>query len=88
MNIFIYEFVTGGGLFFDESLAAGDTDSLAAEGRAMLTALAEDFLAIDGVSVTVLQDKQKRGQDSFSCRPTQCLLLLYYYYQITSSTNF
>ena len=56
MNIFLYEFVTGGGLFFEESLAASDADSLAGEGRAMLLALAEDFLAIDGVSVTVLQD--------------------------------
>lgn len=37
-------------------MAASDADSLAAEGRAMLLALAEDFLAIDGVSVAVLQD--------------------------------
>lgn len=53
MHLFLYEWVTGGGLVEEPgSLPA----SLLAEGEAMLSALAADFLAIDGVRVSVLRD--------------------------------
>jgi predicted ATP-grasp superfamily ATP-dependent carboligase len=51
-RILLYEFVTGGGCY---SLAGPAPDSLLAEGRAMLSALAED-LALAGHSVDVLID--------------------------------
>ena len=55
MRIFVYEFVTGGGL-----LSAGPQESpapsLAREGAAMVTALAADFAAIDGTHVVVMWD--------------------------------
>src|SRR5690348_14593379 len=55
MRIFLYEFVTGGG---GRSLDADGPppESLAQEGEAMITTLAADFLAIDGVTITTLRD--------------------------------
>lgn len=55
MNIFLYEYVTGGGL-----LAAGEpADSpLLTEGRAMLRALAEDLAELHATTVHVLQDRR------------------------------
>lgn len=53
MNILLYEFATGGGLF------AKDTADWAAylrEGDAMLGALAEDFLALPRVDISILRD--------------------------------
>ncbi|HVC96420.1 MAG TPA: ATP-grasp domain-containing protein [Pirellulales bacterium] len=55
-RIFIYEFTTGGGLLAlnqDAPLAR-----LVDEGRAMVTALAADFAAIDGVEVKFLADRR------------------------------
>lgn len=53
MHIFLYEWVTGGGL-------VGETgrlpESLLIEGQAMLTALATDFTAIPDTNVTILRD--------------------------------
>ncbi|HEY2894259.1 MAG TPA: ATP-grasp domain-containing protein, partial [Pirellulales bacterium] len=51
-RILLYEFVTGGGCY---SLAGPAPDSLLAEGRAMLGALAQDF-ALAGHSLDVLID--------------------------------
>jgi tyramine---L-glutamate ligase len=53
MHVFLYEWVTGGGLV-DESgrLPA----SMLAEGSAMITALAADFAAVDNCQVSVLRD--------------------------------
>jgi predicted ATP-grasp superfamily ATP-dependent carboligase len=56
MRILVYEFVSGGGWY-----STGDDappESLLAEGRAMLTALASDFAAIDGVNVDVFADER------------------------------
>ncbi len=54
VRVFLYEFITGGGL-----LTAGEgppAGSLLQEGAAMLAALAEDFSRISGVTVDVLHD--------------------------------
>lgn len=59
MNVFIYEFLTGGGLFAleqAENTAPAAGDSLLIEGRAMVEAVAADFAAIDGVTVHLLRD--------------------------------
>ena len=53
MHVFLYEWVTGGGLVEEPGPLPR---SLLTEGTAMLTALAADFLAIDGVRVSMLQD--------------------------------
>ena len=58
MNIFLYEFVTGGGWY-----SCGDDscpDSLLAEARAMVEALASDLMALEGVSLTILADQQRQ----------------------------
>ncbi len=53
MHIFLYEWITGGGLVEEPSPLP---PSLLAEGTAMLTALASDFSGIEGVKVSVLRD--------------------------------
>ena len=53
MHVFLHEWITGGGLV-DESGRL--PISLLAEGSAMVSALAADFLRIDGCQVTVLRD--------------------------------
>jgi len=53
MHIFLYEWITGGGLVEEPGSLPS---SLLAEGSAMLTALAADFKAIEGCRVTVLRD--------------------------------
>jgi predicted ATP-grasp superfamily ATP-dependent carboligase len=56
MRILVYEFVTGGGWY-----STGDgapPESLLTEGRAMLTALASDFTAIEGVHVDMLANER------------------------------
>jgi len=55
MRIFVYEFLTGGGLL-DEGGAAADVQSLHDEGAAMVAALAGDFAALSEVEVTILRD--------------------------------
>lgn len=53
-NVFVYEFVTGGGLLdaADDSML----HELAAEGAAMLSALVADFAVVPGVRVSWLRD--------------------------------
>jgi tyramine---L-glutamate ligase len=53
LRIFVYEFITGGGLL---GSPAAPSASLLAEGRAMVQALVADFSAIDGAHVTTLCD--------------------------------
>ena len=53
MHFFLYEWVTGGGLVEEPGPLPR---SMLTEATAMLTALAADFLAIDGSRVSVLQD--------------------------------
>lgn len=55
MLIFVYEFVTGGGTFCDDSFGP-PADSLLAQGAAMCAALAADFDRIEGVEVLTLRD--------------------------------
>jgi predicted ATP-grasp superfamily ATP-dependent carboligase len=52
-RIFVYEFITGGGLLSQAEPPGG---SLLREGRAMAAALAEDFAAVPGAQVFLLQD--------------------------------
>jgi predicted ATP-grasp superfamily ATP-dependent carboligase len=55
MRIFLYEYVTGGGLF---TLSPGEppAGSLLAEGQAMFSALACDFAALPACSISTLHD--------------------------------
>src|SRR5688572_31012221 len=54
MRIFVDEFLTSGGLLSHGWM--DDAASLAREGAAMVSALAEDFARMDGASVTVKRD--------------------------------
>ncbi|RIK76010.1 MAG: hypothetical protein DCC67_14425, partial [Planctomycetota bacterium] len=53
MHVFLYEWVTGGGLVDEHGRLPR---SLLAEGSAMITALAADFLGVDGARVSLLRD--------------------------------
>jgi predicted ATP-grasp superfamily ATP-dependent carboligase len=53
MHVFLYEWVTGGGLMEQPGRLPG---SLVSEGSAMISALAADFAALEGRRVTVLRD--------------------------------
>jgi len=53
MHIFLYEWITGGGLVEEPGPLP---PTMLLEGAAMLTALAADFAAIDGAHVTLLRD--------------------------------
>ena len=54
-RIFVYELITGGGLYSVNG-APLPSGSLLREGLAMLSAVVEDFAAIPGTNVTVLRD--------------------------------
>ncbi|HVA50065.1 MAG TPA: ATP-grasp domain-containing protein [Pirellulales bacterium] len=60
MKMFVYEYLTGGGLLADAGMSAG-IDSLAREGRAMCAALAADFAAVGGIEVMCLHDARQAG---------------------------
>lgn len=53
MHVFLYEWVTGGGLVDQSGKLPA---SMLAEGAAMLTAVAADLVAIEGAKVTLLRD--------------------------------
>ncbi|MAT71508.1 MAG: hypothetical protein CMJ58_18530 [Planctomycetaceae bacterium] len=59
MHVFIYEWITGGGLV---EQAGRLPESLLAEGAAMTAAVAEDFLALDDCRVTRLADPRVSHQ--------------------------
>lgn len=65
MHIFLYEWITGGGLVEEPSPLP---ESLLIEGRAMLTALAADFDAIPDTQVTVLWDARLDAFSQHRCR--------------------
>ena len=65
MHIFLYEYITGGGLFGSDNRRL---TSLRAEGEAMLAALAADFAAIEGVQLTVLRDARLTDFELPDCR--------------------
>lgn len=55
-TVFLYEHITGGGMMNDD--VPSPTNSLLNEGRAMITAIAEDFLRIRGVQVHLMLDSR------------------------------
>jgi hypothetical protein len=63
MRIFLYEFITGGGMF---SVAPNElpTGSLLREGAAMFACLAEDFAGIPDTEVVALRDERLAITDS------------------------
>jgi predicted ATP-grasp superfamily ATP-dependent carboligase len=65
MKLFLYEFITGGGLLAESQ---PPSDSLLAEGRAMISALAEDFSQIDQVEVMLMADARLDLQFPSSCQ--------------------
>jgi predicted ATP-grasp superfamily ATP-dependent carboligase len=68
MHIFLYEWITGGGLVEEPSPLP---ESLLIEGRAMLTALAADFAAIPDAHVTVLWDARLDAPSIHRCRASE-----------------
>jgi len=56
VRVFVYEFITGGGLFDAGWWPA--PESLLCEGAAMAGAVIRDFAACSGVSVTLLWDQR------------------------------
>ncbi|MBI2826157.1 MAG: ATP-grasp domain-containing protein [Planctomycetia bacterium] len=56
MQIFVFEFTTGGGLFEAPGDSAADFTALAVEGAAMVAAVASDFATLPGTQVSILRD--------------------------------
>jgi predicted ATP-grasp superfamily ATP-dependent carboligase len=67
MHLFIYEYLSGGGLLSHEGPADG-LRPLLAEGKAMCGAVAADFARITGVEVTCLRDARDRAWQPQGCR--------------------
>jgi predicted ATP-grasp superfamily ATP-dependent carboligase len=65
MHIFLYEWITGGGLVEEPSPLP---ESLLIEGQAMLTALATDLAAIPNAQVTLLRDARLEPLSLRGCR--------------------
>ena len=66
MRIFIYEYVTGGGTWHEDSPVP--SGSLLAEGFAMISALATDFLKCVDTQVWALRDKRLKYFELPGCR--------------------
>lgn len=66
MRIFVYEFITGGGLLGQE-VEPAPADSLFAEGSAMVRAVVSDLLRIPGVRVDVLCDPRLHVEFHAEC---------------------
>jgi predicted ATP-grasp superfamily ATP-dependent carboligase len=64
-SVFVYEYLTGGGLLADAQAAA--PSSLLAEGKAMVAALAADFVAA-GAETTCLRDRPLASWSPSGCR--------------------
>src|SRR5687767_3478273 len=65
MHVFLYEWVTGGGLVESGTRLPA---SLLAEGSAMIGALAADFAAMPETQVTVLRDARLTEPPLHGCR--------------------
>jgi len=65
MHVFVYEWVTGGGLVEHSLKSAG---SLLEEGQSMVRAVASDFARIQGTAVTVFRDVQVSALPVAGCR--------------------
>lgn len=70
VRILVYEFMTGGGSLGDAVLPPLPA-SFSQEGAAMVTALAGDFAALDGVEVACLWDDRLAGGRLPGCRVRQ-----------------
>ncbi|MCG8449410.1 MAG: hypothetical protein MI725_07515, partial [Pirellulales bacterium] len=68
MHIFLYEWVTGGGLVEQPGALPA---SLLTEGSAMLTALADDFVRIDDCRVSTLRDIRIDDLSLAGCEVTE-----------------
>lgn len=68
MHVFLYEWITGGGLV---EQASPLPSSLLAEGAAMISALAADFAAIPGCRVEVLRDARLHALPLAGCAVTE-----------------
>jgi predicted ATP-grasp superfamily ATP-dependent carboligase len=68
MRVFLYEWITGGGLVEQQSTLP---QSLLAEGSAMIEALAQDFVQIKGCEVTVMRDARLAELKFPDCRVTE-----------------
>ena len=65
MHVFLYEWITGGGLVEQSGRLP---EGLLAEGSAMVAALAADFAAMDDCAVTVLRDRRLADPELAGCR--------------------
>lgn len=66
MKIFLYEYLTGGGMFVCSNQPA--TRSLLLEGGAMLRAVATDLAGIAGVELAIQLDRRTRAHDVPNCQ--------------------
>jgi predicted ATP-grasp superfamily ATP-dependent carboligase len=67
VRVFIYEYLTGGGIGHG-GLQTAPCDSLLREGAAMIRALTVDFAQIDGVEVVALRDRRQSDLRLPDCR--------------------
>src|SRR4029079_8793137 len=67
MKIFLYEFFTGGGCW---GCGEPPKDSLLAEARAMVRAVAADFAALDGVELLTTRDARLAELHPAGCSVT------------------
>jgi predicted ATP-grasp superfamily ATP-dependent carboligase len=67
MRIFVYEYITGGGLW-RETPGATPEGSLLREGKAMVRAVAADFSSLAEVEVVALRDRRLAGFEIQGCR--------------------
>ena len=72
MRVFVWEFITGGGLL-DEGSHEPFPDSLLREGSAMIRALAEDFRAIEGTRVSAIVDHRLEYSFLAECATTRVM---------------
>jgi len=67
MQIFVYEYITGGGLW-REAPGTAPEGSLLREGEAMVRAVAADFSALAEIEVVALRDRRLAGFELPGCR--------------------
>lgn len=67
MRLFVFEYLTGGGLLTGRGSAAA-IECLMSEGQAICEAVAGDFAVIDGIEVTLLRDVRQAIWQPSRCR--------------------
>src|SRR5436190_9452883 len=68
MQVFLYEYLTGGGMWQQSGKPPGG--SLLAEGRAMIQAVAADFAALPKMEVVTIRDSRLAALHPATCRVT------------------